>query len=1006
MTIQKIRAGRVPGQNVETYVGNDGQLFYDESTGILRISDGVTPGGTIVSGGGGSPGPTGATGPTGPAGPQGATGPAGPQGPQGPTGATGPQGEQGPAGPQGIQGVKGDTGAQGAAVTLKGSKNNEAEILAIVSPSAGDAWINQDNGDLYFWNVTDGRWDNIGQIVGPQGLQGPQGIQGLKGDTGATGATGATGPAGAQGAQGLKGDTGATGATGATGPQGIQGEQGPVGPQGPASTFTFNVASDDSTLIAINTEETVKFIGGTGIDTSSNDEGAITIAVDSTVVRTSDTGKVTNAMLEGNIANAKLFNSTVTIGSTVVALGTTTANLAGLNSVTATNFIGNATTVTNGVYTNSIGVVTDIMLAGSIANNKLANSSITVNGTSISLGSSATITAANPNALTIGTGLSGTSYTGSSAVTIALATGYGDTQNPYASKTANYFLAAPNGSSGAPTFRAIVAADIPTLNQNTTGSAATLTTARNINGVAFNGSADITVTTAAGTLTGNTLASGVTASSLTSVGTLTNLSVTNTITGSVSGNAGTATKLATARAINGVDFDGSAAITVTAAAGTLTGTTLNSTVVTSSLTSVGTLNGLTVNKSTTGTALSITASNAAPYGGTATWQFVGNGNIGGPGSWIQFPDSSVQTTAYTGNAATVTNGVYTTDTGTVTNTMLAGSIANNKLANSSITVNGTSISLGSSGTVTAAAGTLTGTTLNSTVVSSSLTSVGTLTNLSVTNTITGSVSGNAGTATKLATARAINGVDFDGSAAITVTAAAGTLTGTTLNSSVVSSSLTSVGTLTGVTSNAATAFIAGTAAESGVALQMPREGALRNLTNGANSMYFDVSIGGTTHGQFQFRSSNAFTNVLTMSPTAFNVNPDAVVTARTPSFGRLPWNSAIDTELTIDDYRFRISNQGGIFPQVISNTSGTKNSAWTVVAARSGSAITQTGSTGTLVPNNSWTSLYTSGGMDSAGDTYVATLQDKNLGRIYRVTFMRSDNGSTTGYNIIAERLI
>jgi hypothetical protein len=38
----------------------------------------------------------------------------------------------------------------------------------------------------------------------------------------------------------------------------------------------------------------------------------------------------------------------------------------------------------------------------------------------------------------------------------------------------------------------------------------------------------------------------------------------------------------------------------------------------------------------------------------------------------------------TGNADTVTNGVYTTDTGTVTNTMLAGSIANAKLANSTI----------------------------------------------------------------------------------------------------------------------------------------------------------------------------------------------------------------------------------------------------------------------------------------------------------------------------------
>lgn len=40
-----------------------------------------------------------------------------------------------------------------------------------------------------------------------------------------------------------------------------------------------------------------------------------------------------------------------------------------------------------------------------------------------------------------------------------------------ASQTANYVWAAPNGSAGAPVFRALVAADIPTLNQNTTGSA-------------------------------------------------------------------------------------------------------------------------------------------------------------------------------------------------------------------------------------------------------------------------------------------------------------------------------------------------------------------------------------------------------------------------------------------------------------------------------------------------------------------------------------------------------
>jgi hypothetical protein len=45
----------------------------------------------------------------------------------------------------------------------------------------------------------------------------------------------------------------------------------------------------------------------------------------------------------------------------------------------------------------------------------------------------------------------------------------------FASQTANTFLAAPNGSAGGPTFRGVVAADIPTLNQNTTGTAANVT---------------------------------------------------------------------------------------------------------------------------------------------------------------------------------------------------------------------------------------------------------------------------------------------------------------------------------------------------------------------------------------------------------------------------------------------------------------------------------------------------------------------------------------------------
>src|SRR3984957_17093237 len=49
----------------------------------------------------------------------------------------------------------------------------------------------------------------------------------------------------------------------------------------------------------------------------------------------------------------------------------------------------------------------------------------------------------------------------------------------FKSQTANTFFAAPNGSAGAPTFRAIVPADVPTLNQNTTGTAANITATSN-----------------------------------------------------------------------------------------------------------------------------------------------------------------------------------------------------------------------------------------------------------------------------------------------------------------------------------------------------------------------------------------------------------------------------------------------------------------------------------------------------------------------------------------------
>ena len=84
-----------------------------------------------------------------------------------------------------------------------------------------------------------------------------------------------------------------------------------------------------------------------------------------------------------------------------------------------------------------------------------------------------------------------------------------------------YFLSAQSGNTGGLTWAAPVATSC-------TGNSATATalaTARAINGVNFDGTAAITVTAAAGTLTGNTLNSSVTASSLTSLGDLSGLTV-------------------------------------------------------------------------------------------------------------------------------------------------------------------------------------------------------------------------------------------------------------------------------------------------------------------------------------------------------------------------------------------------------------------------------------------------------------------------------------------------
>ena len=250
--------------------------------------------------------------------------------------------------------------------------------------------------------------------------------------------------------------------------------------------------------------------------------------------------------------------------------------------------------------------------------------------TSAGTGNTPTWTTPTTGTVTSVTGTSPVVSSGGATPAISLASGYGDTQNPYASKTANFVLAAPNGSAGAPTFRAVVAADIPTLNQNTTGSAATLTTGRTIaitgdlsyTSPSFNGSANVT---AAGTLaTVNANVGSFTNASVTvngkglvtavSSGTAPVTSVTGTAPVVSSGGATPAISMAAATgSVNGyltsTDWNtfnnktsNTGTVTSVGGTGTVNGITLTGTVTTSgNLTLGGTLSGVNLASQVTGT---------------------------------------------------------------------------------------------------------------------------------------------------------------------------------------------------------------------------------------------------------------------------------------------------------------------------------------------------------------------------------------------------------------------
>jgi hypothetical protein len=279
--------------------------------------------------------------------------------------------------------------------------------------------------------------------------------------------------------------------------------------------------SDEGSSISTGVKN-INFVGATVTATNSGDDVTVNVSA--------GTGTVTSVAVSGGSTGLTTSGGPITTTGTITLGGTLAVASGGTGTATPGLVAGTNITSITGSWPNQTinasggsGTVTSVAATGGTGIS-VSGSPITTSGTltitntapdqtvALTQGGTTTITGTYPNftissadqfvgTVTSVTGTSPVVSSGGTTPAISLASGYGDTLNPYASKTANFVLAAPDGTAGVPTFRAVVAADIPTLNQNTTGTASNVTgTVAIING----GTGEITRQAAMDALAGST----------------------------------------------------------------------------------------------------------------------------------------------------------------------------------------------------------------------------------------------------------------------------------------------------------------------------------------------------------------------------------------------------------------------------------------------------------------------------------------------------------------------